>query len=443
MSAPTVFVSSGSKDTIWRDQVVQHLGVYTRQSKLEVWHRDLVQPGQELQVELHATLHRAAVAVVFLSAESLNAEEPVDAQERELLSLRSREGLQVLPVVARPCLWQRDPFWMHQSPCPPGAPPLSSCTPAEADANLMEVANEVAERILEPAPARAAEQDPDSADLLPYLVNLLDQHLTFRQALREYLEPDPHPVPLIFLVHGDENQSHEMFLRCLQERWLPMLGAFSRQEVALDIPLKWPTLPKLTFMQLRELLVADLAQTVLRDSYATERAVNDKLAAIPAPILIHTNLLSAECKQGGAFVIDSFLQFWQSWEPLLPGQRLLVFLFLKYQIEDGLSPWIPFRRWFARRPALEALNERVARHVAGLGKLEAFDRLRFWVLPRLIGVSRQDAENWAREEGALFRNSQRLVNGIRDFFEDRGNPQRIPMDDMAEELQRQLRLLDP
>ena len=260
--------------------------------------------------------------------------------------------------------------------------------------------------------------------LLTYLCDRKLQEAVLEETISRLPEP---PLPLIGIVHGDDEQCHEKFLECLLEVCLPrMLEAKPKK-----YPLTWPsTLQSLN--QLDSWLHSRLAHGVLNKSDAPLEAIHRYLAKLPVPVVIHTHLLTEDFDRYGGDLINRFMEFWQQWPELAPKQRLLVFLFVKYPLKRTSSL---LQRWCYRRK-----NKRLARMIATFD-FSRFNRLQGLVLPQLEGIKRADVENWAHEDAADYCGAANVFPAIRQLFEDwekQHAADNIPMEQLVDRLERLL-----
>lgn len=296
-----------------------------------------------------------------------------------------------------------------------------------------------------PTPYLAKRELPS---LLPYLPNRVDQEFELGQAFQKiFRQASPHP--LVCVIHGDEFQSHDKFLERLQKLSIPRLSGFDpRQTKIKEYPLSWPSgLKNLDDLAAR--LCKNLADSVLGYSFSSLEEINKTLCKYPDPIIIHTHLLTEDW-QHGPDILHKLLEFWQNWPDLLPGQQLIICLFIKYQIKrppkiEGFSlTWLlSYLRIFLKRRQCRRMNNRICKHIEALkaSNCSQFDRISVICLPQLSGISRTHVENWARsEETKQFVGEamiERLIDAIGEMFElweQKTSSNLIPMDDLAENL---------
>ena len=54
---------------------------------------------------------------------------------------------------------------------------------------------------------------------------------------------------------------------------------------------------------------------------------------------MHSEVLSRDLERHGAWPLEHYLDLWQRWPDLRLGRRLLVVLFVKYQLGEGHGAW--------------------------------------------------------------------------------------------------------
>jgi tetratricopeptide (TPR) repeat protein len=103
--APTVFISYSHKDEIWKDRLRPHLGMLEKAGRLTVWDDRGIDGGATWYDEINRVMKDAEVAVCLISADYLSSDFCVKEEIPYLLERRKDEGMLLLPVLIRPCLW--------------------------------------------------------------------------------------------------------------------------------------------------------------------------------------------------------------------------------------------------------------------------------------------------------------------------------------------------
>jgi hypothetical protein len=142
---PTIFVSYCHRDEVWKHLVVQHLRVLEPEGAFEVWEDRRIAAGADWLPEITEAIDRAAVAVLLVSADFLGSRFVLGEEVPRLLERRAKDGLRIVPLVVRPCAWQRV-GWISTIQCrPKDGAALSGMREAEAEATLSHFALEVSD----------------------------------------------------------------------------------------------------------------------------------------------------------------------------------------------------------------------------------------------------------------------------------------------------------
>lgn len=107
--AMRVFFSCAHADERLRDELAKHLDILESQGLLRGWHEGLIKPGEVWCEAIDAQLLDADVVLLVISADFLSSPLCRDVTERAL-ALQRAGRVRVIPVLARPCLWDSAPF---------------------------------------------------------------------------------------------------------------------------------------------------------------------------------------------------------------------------------------------------------------------------------------------------------------------------------------------
>lgn len=155
MSAPTVFISYSHKDEAWKDRLVTQLKVLQMEKMLDVWEDRQIAGGDDWQPEIEKAIERASVAIFLISADFLTSGFIRDEEVPQLLERRQKQGLRIIPLILRPCAWQRVKWLSSIQARPKDGRPLSGGSDYQIEADLAALANEAAEGGPAPAPVAA------------------------------------------------------------------------------------------------------------------------------------------------------------------------------------------------------------------------------------------------------------------------------------------------
>ncbi|HEY4597774.1 MAG TPA: toll/interleukin-1 receptor domain-containing protein, partial [Thermoanaerobaculia bacterium] len=70
---PTVFISYSHQDEVWKDRLLEHLGVLEEEGLLKTWNDRNIGAGDEWFEEIRTAMNAARVAVFLVSAHSLRS----------------------------------------------------------------------------------------------------------------------------------------------------------------------------------------------------------------------------------------------------------------------------------------------------------------------------------------------------------------------------------
>jgi len=132
-----LFVSYAHEDEAWCLRLRQHLRVLERRQVLEVWHDRRIEPGGDWAGEIAQALEAADIVVLLVSADFLASDYCYDREVARALQRHAEGTARVVPVVLRPCDWQRAPFGALQALPRDGQPVAQQ---GDGDAALAEVA---------------------------------------------------------------------------------------------------------------------------------------------------------------------------------------------------------------------------------------------------------------------------------------------------------------
>lgn len=119
-----VFISYSHQDEKIKDELLKHLAPLKRNGLISEWHDRLLQPGANWKNEISKNLVESDIVILLISIDFINSDYCYES-EMEQAILRNNEGLcRVVPVLARPCLWNETPFSKIQA-LPKDAKPIS------------------------------------------------------------------------------------------------------------------------------------------------------------------------------------------------------------------------------------------------------------------------------------------------------------------------------
>ena len=111
MATPAkVFISYSHKDEEFKDELVTMLAGLQRRGVIDAWQDRCIEEGDEWYQGIQAAMQDCDLAVLLISANFIASRFIQDEELPGLLRHHMGEGLRVVPVIVKPCLWQSEPM---------------------------------------------------------------------------------------------------------------------------------------------------------------------------------------------------------------------------------------------------------------------------------------------------------------------------------------------
>lgn len=261
-------------------------------------------------------------------------------------------------------------------------------------------------------------QKREFPSLLPYRVDCSSQKIQLEK-ICENSRSDA-PKPIVIVVHGNDNQAHDMFLNRLKYEFIP---AIIKSNSINDIHLPWPA-DMNNVNELSKRLTRSMGEKVLYDPTITCEDVQKNLASDGRIAVVDTILLTDEWMKHRSGILESYFDYWQNWPNLNPRQNLFVFLFLTHKTPSETSVFNKIRYTLRKKQILVKISH---------CKFHNYPRIIAALLPELIGASQFDAEEWVRTEARDYLGDDLTVvlSKVRKLYK---NLENIPMETLAQNL---------
>ena len=105
-----IFISYAHKDEELRQELEKHLAELERQKIVATWSDEQIRPGEELDNAIEEELERADIILLLVSPDFLASTYCREIETVKALEQRKTRGAITIPVILRPCDWQRAPF---------------------------------------------------------------------------------------------------------------------------------------------------------------------------------------------------------------------------------------------------------------------------------------------------------------------------------------------
>ena len=137
-----LFYSYAHEDVSILTDLRKHLAPLRHEEVIEDWYDRRIRAGSDWNMEITKRLDAADIVIVLLSADFVASEYAYGRELRRAIELHGQSAVVVVPVLARPCLWENLPIAKLQA-LPEGGIPITAWD--DRDAALLSVVRGVAE----------------------------------------------------------------------------------------------------------------------------------------------------------------------------------------------------------------------------------------------------------------------------------------------------------
>lgn len=107
MSAKTVFISYSHQDEAWKKKLLPQLQALEQAGVgIHVWHDRKIDGGDKWYPEIQDAMAEAAAAILLISSDFLSSGFCVQEEVPALLKRQEEQGMLLIPVLLRPCVWR-------------------------------------------------------------------------------------------------------------------------------------------------------------------------------------------------------------------------------------------------------------------------------------------------------------------------------------------------
>jgi formylglycine-generating enzyme required for sulfatase activity len=153
-----LFISYSHRDGGWVERLRTMLRPLEHRYGLERWDDSRIQPGSLWREEIEKALASARVALLLVSSDFLASDFVTRSELPQLFHAAKQEGLRILWVPLRPCLWKEIPeIEQYQAAINPGST-LARMTEVEQEEAFVQIAEEIKKVFQEEAERQALEE---------------------------------------------------------------------------------------------------------------------------------------------------------------------------------------------------------------------------------------------------------------------------------------------
>jgi hypothetical protein len=110
-----VFHSYSHKDERLRNEIDEHLAVLKHEGLIEPWHDRRIGAGTEWKDQIDDNLERAHLVLLLVSSHFLASNYCYDVEMKRALERHDAGQVRVIPIILRPCDWEKSPFGRLQA----------------------------------------------------------------------------------------------------------------------------------------------------------------------------------------------------------------------------------------------------------------------------------------------------------------------------------------
>lgn len=126
LHAPKIFISYSHKDEIFKDELVTMLNGLQRRGIIDTWQDRRIEPGSDWFAEIEKAMKECEIAVLLVSSDFLASRFVQEVELNQLFQRRIEQGLRVVPIIIRSCLWQEEPVIKDLQALPKDGKPVIS-----------------------------------------------------------------------------------------------------------------------------------------------------------------------------------------------------------------------------------------------------------------------------------------------------------------------------
>lgn len=163
------------------------------EAELKVWSDRSIQPGETWSDQINRQLKRADVILLMISADFLASEYITSSELQQALAMHDAGETVVVPVIVRPCAWQRFPVISNLQALPRDGKPVSAHE--DIDQALLDISRDI-QRIVSSAEPSEGLEDERQIQLrlnIDFDSFSPEQEKILISALRKFLDLDHDP----------------------------------------------------------------------------------------------------------------------------------------------------------------------------------------------------------------------------------------------------------
>lgn len=150
------FLSYSHEDEKWKDRLLTHLAPLQSQKLLTVWEDRQIGAGSMWKTRIGEAIESSSIAILLITANFLRSEFIMGVEVPRLLERRQTEGIEVIPILVKPCCWEHVEWLNDMNFYPRDAKALSCGDDPQVDMQLAELASILMSKVGGPLPGASA-----------------------------------------------------------------------------------------------------------------------------------------------------------------------------------------------------------------------------------------------------------------------------------------------
>ena len=130
-----LFISYSHKDEEFKDELLTMLAGLQQQDVIDVWQDRRIEEGDEWYQAIQNAMNECGLAILLVSPHFIASRFIRDKELPKLLQRRREQGLRVVPIIVRPCMWQSEPVLKDLQALPRDDQAIVTFSEANGDRN--------------------------------------------------------------------------------------------------------------------------------------------------------------------------------------------------------------------------------------------------------------------------------------------------------------------
>ncbi|MGB7087011.1 MAG: COR domain-containing protein [Phormidesmis sp.] len=124
MKIPKVFISYAHEDEKFKEEIDEMMEGMKRRGVIETWQDRLIEPGDDWSEAIQTAMNDSDIGLLLISKYFIKSRFINDEEVPKLLERRKSEGMRVIPIIIRPCLWTSEPLLKKLQALPKDGKPV-------------------------------------------------------------------------------------------------------------------------------------------------------------------------------------------------------------------------------------------------------------------------------------------------------------------------------